>query len=161
MYPHGVMAIIFASFTGTSILMGLKKLAIRTASTRLPKRKVCWDNAASRTIFASPRFRLKSSDFWAQPQTDCLAWRVRLPIKNTDTDSSKCQPNKNPQPFLIKGRAAGYLAMATSTFLELVREGALPAGVKVRGMRVWDRFELDSAFDELKAKSHAQKTQPV
>jgi hypothetical protein len=51
--------------------------------------------------------------------------------------------------------------MATSTFLGLVREGALPAGVKVRGMRVWDRFELDSAFDELKAKSHAQKTQPV
>jgi hypothetical protein len=39
MYPHGVTAIIFASFTGTSTLMGLKKLAIRTASTRLANEK--------------------------------------------------------------------------------------------------------------------------
>jgi hypothetical protein len=30
------------------------------------------------------------------------------PIKNTDTDPSKCQPNKDPQPFLIKGRAGGF-----------------------------------------------------
>jgi hypothetical protein len=39
MYPHGVMANIFASFTSTTIPMGLRKLATRTASTRLLKPK--------------------------------------------------------------------------------------------------------------------------
>ena len=57
-------------------------------------------------------------------------------------------------------RAAAYLSMATSTFLELVKEGLLPKGVKVKGMVRWDRYELDAAFDELRAKSNAQRRNP-
>jgi hypothetical protein len=37
MYPHDMMANTFASFTGTTILMVLRKLATRVASTRLLK----------------------------------------------------------------------------------------------------------------------------
>jgi hypothetical protein len=37
MYPHDVMANNFASFTGTTILTGLRKLATRAASTLLLK----------------------------------------------------------------------------------------------------------------------------
>jgi predicted DNA-binding transcriptional regulator AlpA len=65
-----------------------------------------------------------------------------------------------PPRAMRADRAAAYLAMVTSTFLELVKEGLLPKGVKVRGMRVWDRYELDGAFDELKAKSNAERCNP-
>ena len=47
-------------------------------------------------------------------------------------------------------RAAAYLAMSTSTFLKLVEEGKMPKGVKVRGMTMWDRFDLDAAFENMK-----------
>jgi predicted DNA-binding transcriptional regulator AlpA len=40
-----------------------------------------------------------------------------------------------PPRAMRADRAAAYLAMATSTFLELVKEGLLPKGVKVKGMR--------------------------
>jgi predicted DNA-binding transcriptional regulator AlpA len=65
-----------------------------------------------------------------------------------------------PPRAMRADRAAAYLAMATSTFLELVKEGLLPKGVKVKGMMMWDRYDLDSAFDELKAKSNAQRRNP-
>jgi predicted DNA-binding transcriptional regulator AlpA len=55
-------------------------------------------------------------------------------------------------------RAAAYLGgMAKSTFLELVDEGLMPKGVPVKGMMMWDRLDLDAAFDELKARSNAKK----
>ena len=37
-------------------------------------------------------------------------------------------------------RAAAYLSMSTSTFLKLVEEGAMPKGIKVHGMTMWDRL---------------------
>jgi predicted DNA-binding transcriptional regulator AlpA len=49
-------------------------------------------------------------------------------------------------------RAAAYVGMATSTFLDLVDEGAMPKGMKVRGMRLWDRLDLDAAFENLKQR---------
>jgi predicted DNA-binding transcriptional regulator AlpA len=47
-------------------------------------------------------------------------------------------------------RAAAYLDMSKSTFLELVDEGILPKPRRVRGIVVWDRLDLDSAFDDLR-----------
>jgi predicted DNA-binding transcriptional regulator AlpA len=46
-------------------------------------------------------------------------------------------------------RAAAYLGMSTSSFLRLVGT-VLPKGVPIGGMTIWDRLELDAAFENLK-----------
>ncbi|HWZ38154.1 MAG TPA: hypothetical protein VNY08_07635 [Bradyrhizobium sp.] len=51
-------------------------------------------------------------------------------------------------------RAAAYLDMSPASFLRLVDEKALPAGVHIKGMVVWDRLELDSAFENFKSGKH-------
>jgi hypothetical protein len=43
-------------------------------------------------------------------------------------------------------RAAAYLDMSRSKFLELVESRRLPAPKIVDGIRVWDRLALDAAF---------------
>jgi predicted DNA-binding transcriptional regulator AlpA len=53
-------------------------------------------------------------------------------------------------------RAAAYLDMSETSFHTLVAEGELPAGVRIRGMTVWDRLELDAAFENFKAKRQAR-----
>jgi predicted DNA-binding transcriptional regulator AlpA len=53
-------------------------------------------------------------------------------------------------------RAAAYLAMSESTFLRLVAERTLPKPIKIGGMVLWDRLDLDSAFDNLKAEQENQ-----
>lgn len=58
-------------------------------------------------------------------------------------------------------RAAAYLSMATSTFLKLVQEGVLPKGIKVHRMTLWDRHELDAAFDRLKTEEADRKRNTV
>lgn len=45
-------------------------------------------------------------------------------------------------------RAAAYLDMSRSKFLELVDDGRLPKPKIIDGMRVWDRLALDAAVDE-------------
>jgi predicted DNA-binding transcriptional regulator AlpA len=47
-------------------------------------------------------------------------------------------------------QAANYLSISRSTFLRLVEDGTMPAPTKVKGMALWDRFDLDDAFNELK-----------
>jgi len=48
-------------------------------------------------------------------------------------------------------RAAAYLDMSLSSFHRLVEDGTIPAGVPIKGMVVWDRRDLDDAFDDLKS----------
>jgi hypothetical protein len=45
---------------------------------------------------------------------------------------------------------AAYLGMGKTKFLELVDKGAMPPAVVIDGMKVWDRLDLDSAFDAAK-----------
>jgi predicted DNA-binding transcriptional regulator AlpA len=45
-------------------------------------------------------------------------------------------------------RAAAYLDMSRSKFLELVEQGRLPQPKVIDGIRVWDRLALDVAFVE-------------
>jgi len=52
-----------------------------------------------------------------------------------------------PPGALRADRAAAYLSLATSTFLELVDAGRLPKGKKLRGIRFWSRRELDDFID--------------
>jgi predicted DNA-binding transcriptional regulator AlpA len=47
-------------------------------------------------------------------------------------------------------QAAAYLSMSRATFFRLVEDGMMPPPVKVRGMTMWDRYDLDDAFEELK-----------
>jgi hypothetical protein len=42
--------------------------------------------------------------------------------------------------------------MSRSKFLELVDDGRMPSPIAIDGVRVWDRLDLDAAFDEIKAK---------
>jgi predicted DNA-binding transcriptional regulator AlpA len=45
-------------------------------------------------------------------------------------------------------RAAAYLDMSRSKFLELVAAQRLPKPKIIDGIRVWDRHALDAAFDD-------------
>jgi predicted DNA-binding transcriptional regulator AlpA len=47
-------------------------------------------------------------------------------------------------------RAAAYLGMSTSKFHVLVEQGRLPKPVRIDGMALWDRLELEAAFEDMK-----------
>jgi predicted DNA-binding transcriptional regulator AlpA len=47
-------------------------------------------------------------------------------------------------------RAAAYLGMSETTFLRLVAEKVFPPGIPIKGIVVWDRYDLDNAFENLK-----------
>jgi predicted DNA-binding transcriptional regulator AlpA len=66
-----------------------------------------------------------------------------------------------PPRALRAERAAAYLAMSRAKFLELVDQGRLPAPVHIDGMTVWDRLELDAAFDAFKIEPSEQKRNTV
>jgi hypothetical protein len=46
-------------------------------------------------------------------------------------------------------RAAAYLGLGLTKFLEMAKDGRMPAGKLVDGCRIWDRLALDAAFDAL------------
>ena len=58
-----------------------------------------------------------------------------------------------PPRAMRADRAAAYLGLSRSKFLELVNEGRMPKGVSVDKVVVWDRLALDLAFEELKSAS--------
>jgi excisionase family DNA binding protein len=47
--------------------------------------------------------------------------------------------------------AAEYLGMSRSKFLQLVDKGRLPRPKAIDGMSIWDRHELDAAFESFAA----------
>lgn len=50
-------------------------------------------------------------------------------------------------------QAAYYLSMSETSFLRLVDDKQMPRPVKIKGMTVWDRLDLDAAFDDIKLGS--------
>jgi predicted DNA-binding transcriptional regulator AlpA len=54
-----------------------------------------------------------------------------------------------PPRAMRADRAAAYLSMSRSSFLELVEEGRMPKPARIGGMVLWDRLALDIAFEEL------------
>ena len=61
----------------------------------------------------------------------------------------KFQDNLAYPPRAMKAeRAAAYLDMSQSKFLELVEEGRLPKPKIIDGLRVWDRLAIDAAFND-------------
>jgi hypothetical protein len=63
--------------------------------------------------------------------------------------SSKFQDGLAYPPRAMKAeRAAAYLDMSRSKFLELVGQGRLPKAKVIDGIRVWDRLAIDAAFSD-------------
>jgi predicted DNA-binding transcriptional regulator AlpA len=52
-------------------------------------------------------------------------------------------------------RAAAYLGLGRTKFLELVEDGRMPKPVRIEEeLPRWDRHDLDAAWDDLKQKRH-------
>jgi hypothetical protein len=47
-------------------------------------------------------------------------------------------------------RAAAYCGIGKTKFLELVDSKRMPAPLTFDGIKVWDRLDLDAAFDAIK-----------
>jgi predicted DNA-binding transcriptional regulator AlpA len=50
--------------------------------------------------------------------------------------------------------AAAYIGVSQSKFRELVKDGRMPPPFYIDGCAVWDRFDIDTANDRLKAEPH-------
>jgi predicted DNA-binding transcriptional regulator AlpA len=46
-------------------------------------------------------------------------------------------------------RAAAYLSISRSKFLELVEQGKLPKPVHIDSLALWDRLALELAFEQM------------
>jgi predicted DNA-binding transcriptional regulator AlpA len=57
--------------------------------------------------------------------------------------------NNYPPRGLRHGSAADYVGMKPTKFDAMVEDGRMPKPRRVDGVVVWDRLELDRAFDEL------------
>jgi predicted DNA-binding transcriptional regulator AlpA len=53
-----------------------------------------------------------------------------------------------PPRMMRADRAAAYMAMSTSQFLKMVSDGTMPQPIKMGGMTLWDRVDLDVAADQ-------------
>ena len=63
--------------------------------------------------------------------------------------TKKLQDDLAYPPRAMKAeRAAAYLDMSRTKFLELVASDRLPKPKIIDGIRVWDRFALDAAFND-------------
>lgn len=64
--------------------------------------------------------------------------------------SSKIQDHLAYPPRGLRApRAAAYIGVSETSFLHLVDEGVMPKPKRVKGMNIWDRLELDAAFESL------------
>ena len=50
---------------------------------------------------------------------------------------------------LPRTKAAEYIGCSPRKFSDMVRDGAMPAPRKIGDKKVWDRLELDDAFEAL------------
>jgi hypothetical protein len=57
-------------------------------------------------------------------------------------------------------RAAAYLDMSRSKFLDLVEQGRLPKPKIIDAIRVWDRLALDAAFNDFPDHSDGDSLRP-
>ncbi len=56
--------------------------------------------------------------------------------------------------------AAGYFGISPTLFDQLVRNGVLPRAKALQGRNIWDRRELDRAFDDLPARADSAQDAP-
>ncbi|HMF28648.1 MAG TPA: AlpA family phage regulatory protein [Candidatus Cybelea sp.] len=64
-----------------------------------------------------------------------------------------------PPRLLRADRAAAYLSLSQSTFLDLVDKAVLPQPIRLsRGIVAWDRKKLDAAVDALERPARRRST---
>lgn len=67
--------------------------------------------------------------------------------------TDKLQDHLSYPPRALRAeRAAAYLGMSERTFLRLVEAGQMPRAVRILSMSLWDRLELDAAFDAMRGE---------
>jgi predicted DNA-binding transcriptional regulator AlpA len=66
----------------------------------------------------------------------------------------KLEPRIVPRG-LSREEAAHYVGISPSLFDQIVKDGRMPKPVKINSRVVWDRHELDKAFEALKDESEA------
>lgn len=64
-------------------------------------------------------------------------------------------PRSLPPRGLSRVESARYLGIGLTLFEELVHDGTLPGPKRLRGRTVWDRIELDAAFEALPTEGAA------
>jgi predicted DNA-binding transcriptional regulator AlpA len=74
-----------------------------------------------------------------------ILWQVRMTV------AEKLQDRMAYPPRAMRAeRAAAYLGVSTSAFDRWVEDGTMPQPVRKGGIKLWDRLDLDAAFDNLK-----------
>jgi predicted DNA-binding transcriptional regulator AlpA len=63
-----------------------------------------------------------------------------------------------PPRALRADRAAAYLDISKSLFLDLVETGLMPKPRRLRGAPRWDRLELEAAWDDLQPREGRANT---
>jgi predicted DNA-binding transcriptional regulator AlpA len=53
---------------------------------------------------------------------------------------------------LSRPEAAGYIGVSPSYFDQMVKDGRMPQPIRIGSRVVWDRRELDEAFDALRGE---------
>lgn len=61
---------------------------------------------------------------------------------------------------LSRTNAALYLGVGASKFDEMVKDGRMPAPKMIDSRVIWDRWEIDLAFDELPYREIQVSTNP-
>jgi predicted DNA-binding transcriptional regulator AlpA len=71
-----------------------------------------------------------------------------------DRSSGKLQDSlAYPPRGMDAERAAAYVGLGKTKFLEMVEDGRMPKPVRIEDeLPRWDRLDLDAAFEDLKAK---------
>jgi excisionase family DNA binding protein len=62
---------------------------------------------------------------------------------------SPSQSRPVPRRGLSREEAAMYVGVSLSKFDDMVKDGRMPKARRIDGRKVWDIYELDSAFDAL------------
>jgi predicted DNA-binding transcriptional regulator AlpA len=70
-------------------------------------------------------------------------------LKAANDNKPNVLPLSLPPRGLSREQAAAYWSISPTLFDALVADGTAPQPKRMRGRNVWDRLELDRAFDAL------------
>ena len=75
--------------------------------------------------------------------------------------SARADPVAYPPRGMGHMEAARYIGLSPSKFMELVKEDKLPKPVRIDRRVMWDRQDLDAAFDTLRGDGLDESWQGV
>ena len=88
----------------------------------------------------------------ASPEAGVMATEQahRLMKANKTASAAQSQVYGSPNRGLRREAAAHYVGVSPSKLDQLVADGRMPKPFRIDGCVVWDRYELDAAFDALR-----------